>query len=999
MNSRFQQYNNVVGWFVFAVALITYWLTIEETASYWDCGEFIAVSYKLEVPHPPGAPLFLLIGRLFSFLALGDVTKVAYWINFSSVVASAFCVLFLFWSITLFGRKLMKISKPEDLTEDKTWVLIGAGLIGSLAYTFSDSAWFSSEEAEVYAMSSFFTAFVVWAMLKWDVIEEQTKDESKANRWLLLIFYMMGLSIGIHLLNLVTIPALALLYYFKKYKPTAWGVVASMLISLAIIYFINEIIIPGLPTIAGSFEVYFVNSLGLPFGSGVIVFGLLLIGGLVWGIRYTQQKQTVVWNTFLNAVAFILIGYASYAVVVIRSNYDPPIDENDPQDVMSFVSYLKREQYGSRPLLYGPYFTAQPVDYIEGAPIYKKGKDKYEIKDRRFEYKYRDEDKTLLPRVWSSDPDHVSIYRERLGLREGEKPSFVQNMYFMFDYQIGTMYMRYFMFNFAGRESDVQGSDWLRPTHWFDKLPPILAENKGRNNFFMIPFVLGLIGMFYQAVNNTRNFVVVALLFVLTGVALVVYLNSPPTEPRERDYIYAGSYYAFCFWIGFAVIAMAETFVKFTKNLKTAGIIATLIALPAPVLMANAGWDDHDRSNRYFSVDSAVNYLQSCAPNAILFTGGDNDTFPLWYSQEVEGIRTDLRVVVLSYYNTDWYIKQSTQQHYESAPFQYTLTEANYQQGGLNDYLPYYNAGIKQMDLKKFLELVRDNNKSLLHPQYGGTRNMLPTREIVLKVDVEKVKAMGIVPEGMDSLIVSEMHFKVKGGGLEKKDLAMLDVLASSDWSRPLYVNNTSLAQFNVDLTRCVVQEGNAYRILPIYNPLPGVSYNNVRLVNTKVSLENITKKFQFRNLADSTVYYTEDYRKFVLNHRSSLNSIAEGFLMAGDTAHAREVLLFNLEKMPDHGVRYDYTNALAIELLFEVGEKAKAIEVASVLGRRSDQIAEYYISQNDYNDKLQESITVLNIIQRTLYKYGEEKLAKELEEKFEKHAGILQQQMSPSNF
>ncbi|HYG19746.1 MAG TPA: DUF2723 domain-containing protein [Ohtaekwangia sp.] len=991
MNVNFQKYNNIVGWFVFAVALITYWLTIEETGSYWDCGEFIAVSYKLEVPHPPGAPLFLLIGRLFSFLAFGDVTMVAYWINFASVLASAFAALFLFWSITLFSRKLMKISRPEELTIEKSWVIIGAGLVGSLSYTFTDSAWFSAVEAEVYGMSSFFTAFVVWAMLKWDVIE----DESKANRWLLLIFYMMGLSIGVHLLNLVTIPALALIYYFKKYKPSPWGVVATGIISLAIIFFINDIIIPGLPTIAGSFEVYFVNSVGLPFGSGAIFFGLILLGALIWGIITTQRKNQVVFNTFLNAVAFILIGYASYAVVVIRSNENPPIDENDPQDVMSFVSYLKREQYGSRPLLFGPVFTAQPIDYVEGAPVYRKGKDKYEITDRKGEYKYRPEDQTLLPRVWSSDPDHAAIYRDRLGLREGEKPTFVQNMRFMFEYQIGNMYMRYFMFNFAGRESDVQGADWLRPTNWFDDLPPILAENKGRNNFFLIPFVLGLIGMFYQAVNNTRNFVVVALLFVLTGVALVIYLNSPPTEPRERDYIYAGSYYAFSFWIGFAVIALAEIFNRFTRNLRTAAIVATLIGLSAPVLMAKDGWDDHDRSNRYFSVDSAANYLQSCAENAILFTGGDNDTFPLWYAQEVEGIRTDMRVVVLSYYNTDWYIKQSMQQHYTSEPFQYTLTLDNYQQGGLNDYLPYHDTGIKQMDLKKFLQLLRDNNQSLLHPQYGGTRNMLPSREIILKVDVDKVRQLGIVPEGMDSLIVSEMRLKVRGNGLEKKDLAMLDLLASSDWSRPLYVNNTSLAQFNIDLSRCVVQEGNAYRILPIYNPLPGVSYNNLRLVNTAASYENMLKKFQYRNLDNPDVYYSEDYRKFVLNHRSSLNALADGLLMAGDTAKAREVLLFNLEKMPDIGVRYDYTNALMLDLLFEVGEKEKALEIAALMGQRSDEIAEYYINKGEYNDRVQESITVLNIIQRTLYKYGEEALAKDLEAKFEKHANVLQQQMS----
>src|SRR5688500_10747005 len=738
MNDNFQKVNNITGWAVFTIALAVYWLTMEETASYWDCGEFIAVSYKLEVPHPPGAPLFLLIGRIFSFLSFGDVTQVAYWINFTSVLSSAFTILFLFWSIVLFGRKLLKITNAQELSNN-TLLLMGAGAVGAMAYTFSESAWFSAVEAEVYAMSSFFTAFVIWAMLKWEVIE----DESKANRWLLLIFYMMGLSIGVHLLNLVTIPALALLYYFKKYKPTRWGIVATLLVSLLIIFFINDLIIPGLPTVASYFELYFVNSLRLPFGSGVAVFGAMLVAALVWGIIYSQKHKKVVWNTFLTATAFILIGYSSYAMVVIRSSYNPPIDEDDPSDVMSFVSYLKREQYGSRPLLYGPYFTSQPTGYIEGAATYKKGKDRYEVKDRKFEYEYDEPgSQTILPRIWSSDADHAEIYRENLGLAEGEKPTFVDNMKFMFEHQIGWMYVRYFFFNFAGRESDIQNAEWLSPLNWFEKLPPVLAENKARNNFFMVPFILGLIGMFYQSVHNTRNFAVLALLFVLTGVALVIYLNSPPTEPRERDYIYAGSYYAFSLWIGLAVIGMAEYFMKFTKSLKTSAVIGTAIGLTAPALMAVAGWDDHDRSDRYFSVDSAVNYLQSCAQNAILFTGGDNDTFPLWYAQEVEGVRTDSRVVVLSYYNTDWYIEQSLQKHYSSEPFPYTLTLDNYMQGGLNDYLPFYDAGIKQMDLHKFLELVKENNKSLLHPNYGGTRNMLPAKEIVLKVDVAKVKSL-----------------------------------------------------------------------------------------------------------------------------------------------------------------------------------------------------------------------------------------------------------------
>ncbi|MEO5976557.1 MAG: DUF2723 domain-containing protein [Chryseolinea sp.] len=979
---NFQKTNNIAGWTVFAIALITYWLTMEETASYWDCGEFIAVSYKLEVPHPPGAPLFLLIGRMFSFLALGDVTKVAYWINFSSVLASAFCVLFLFWSIVLFSRKLLKITKDEEVTPDKLWVMMGAGLVGALSYTFSESAWFSAVEAEVYAMSSFFTAFVVWAMLKWEVIE----DESQANRWLLLIFYMMGLSIGVHLLNLVTIPALALIYYFKKYKTTTWGVIASMAISLFIIFFINEIIIPGLPTVASYIEIFFKNSLGLPFGSGAAVFGFLIIAALIWGIMRTQAQNRVVLNTFLTAVAFILIGYASYAVVVIRSGYNPPIDENDPSDVMSFVSYLKREQYGSRPLVYGPYFTSQPVDLKEGAAIYKKGKDKYEIKDHKFEYVYQPNDQTIFPRVWSSE--HAAAYRQSLGLREGEKPTFVDNIAFLVEHQVGWMYVRYFMFNFAGRSSDIQNDDWLKPNKWFEDLPSILAQNRGRNNFYMIPFVLGLIGMFYQSSNNTRSFVVVLLLFILTGVALVIYLNSPPTEPRERDYIYAGSYYAYCLWIGFAVLAIAEGLTRFTKNLKTSAIIATVLCFAAPVLMGSAGWDDHNRSNRYFSVDSAINYLQSCTTNGILFTGGDNDTFPLWYSQEVEGVRTDLRVVVLSYYNTDWYIDQTMRKTYSSEPFPYTLTAENYRQNGLNDYLPYSDVGIKQMDLKKFLQLVKTNNKGLLHPNYGGSRNMLPTKEIILKIDVERVKKLGIIPEGMDSLIVPEMKFRVKGNGLEKKDLAMLDVLATANWERPLYVNNTSLAQFNVDLSRYVVQEGNAYRILPVYNPRP---FNQMELVNTKVSYENMLKKFQFRNVDNPKVYYNQDYRNFILNHRSSFNSLAQFLIMQGDSAKAREVLLFALAKMPDASIPYDYTNAQTVEMLFDVGEKEKALEISNIMSKRSDELASYYVKNREFGRELQVNVVILGELQRVLYKYGESELAKKIEEAYDKHAAVLQ--------
>ena len=621
--SNFQKINNIGGWLVFAIATISYWLTVEPTASYWDCGEFIAVSYKLEVPHPPGAPLYLLIGRLFSFLAGGNTEMVAYWINIISVLASGFAILFLFWSITLLGRKLLKIELGKE-TPMQTITLIGGALVGALSGAYADSFWFSSEEAEVYAMSGFFTAFVVWAILKWELIE----DESKANKWIILIAYMMGLSIGVHLLNLVTIPALALIYYFKKHTPSRNGIIAAMLISGFIIILINNIIIPGLPSVAGSVEIFFVNSLGLPFASGFTLFFIILVAALVYGIHYSIKKEKVLLNTALLSLAFILIGYASYTSLVIRSNYNPPIDENNPENIISFVSYLKREQYGSRPLIYGQYFDAQVADQKQTAKVYEKGDDKYIVKDRKLETIYERERSTILPRAYSSDPKHISLYRDWMNIGDNEKPNFVDNIWFMMRYQIGHMYMRYFMWNFAGRESDIQHAGWLDPVSAFDQVPEDLANNKARNNFFMLPLLLGIIGMIFQFNRDPKDFAMVALLFFLTGIALVLYLNSPPVEPRERDYIYAGSFWTFGIWIGFGTMAVANWLRGLMKDKITAPVLATIVTLAVPIIMAAEGWDDHDRSGRYFSVDSAKNFLASCAPNAILFTGGDNDTFP-----------------------------------------------------------------------------------------------------------------------------------------------------------------------------------------------------------------------------------------------------------------------------------------------------------------------------------------------------------------------------------
>ncbi|HNP17443.1 MAG TPA: DUF2723 domain-containing protein [Fulvivirga sp.] len=986
---KFNRINNIGGWSVFGIATLVYLITAEQTASFWDCGEFIAASYKLMVPHPPGAPLFLLLGRLFSFLALGDVTEVAHWINMISVLASGFTILFLFWTISMFSRKLLGLRSVEDITVPQSILIIGASAVGALSYTFSDSFWFSAVEAEVYALSSFFTAFVIWAILKWDLVE----DESRANRWLILIAYMMGLSIGVHLLNLVTIPALGLIYYFKKYKePTAWGIIATMGVSAFILILINNIIIPGLPSLAGSFEIFFVNTLGLPFGSGALFIGTAIIGALIWGIIYSNKKQKPILNTSLLGLAFILIGYSSYALVVIRSNYNTPINENDPSDVMSFVKYLKREQYGSRPLLKGQYYTAQVIGTKEGDPVYVKGKDKYEIEERKLSYEYDPAHTTFLPRMYSNSPQHVQKYMEVTGLKKGQKPTFIDNMTFMFKHQMGWMYMRYFMWNFAGRESDAQNANWLSPIEGLQKVPAQLANNAGRNNFFMIPLILGIIGMFFQYSKSKRQFAEVTMLFFLTGLALILYLNSPPTEPRERDYIYVGSYYAFAIWIGFAVLALGEAIGRVSSK-KLGAILGTALCLSAPVIMAQQGWDDHNRSHRYFSVDTAKNFLSSVAPNAILYTGGDNDTFPLWYVQEVEGFRTDVRVVVLSYYNTDWYIGQMMRQVYESEPFPFTLTKANYKQGGLNDYLPYEDLKVKVIDVNQYLQLLKNNDKRLkLYP----SANIVPSRTFSIKIDKEKVRKLGIVPEGMDSLLVDNMVFSLKKGknALEKKDLAILDNIATANWERPIYLNNTSMQQVNFDLSQWAIQEGNAFRILPIKNPNPKSDY-----VDTEVMYKNLMENFHYRELDNPNVYYNEDYRNFVLNQRSSFNTLAEALLNKGEKEKARKALLFSLEKMPDIAVPYDYSSSRTLSLLFAAGENEKAIEMSKVLGDRSVEMVNYLVDKGDgsLGYEIQVNLVILGELQRALYQNGEVDLAKKYEEAYDAAVGRLQ--LNRNNF
>lgn len=975
----YKQINNITGWFVFAIATLVYVLTVEQTASFWDPGEFIAVSYKLQVPHPPGAPFMLLVYRMFSFLAMGDGLQVAYWMNIGSALFSGFTILFLFWSITLFGKRIFKIEEGQE-SKSQIIALMGSGLVGSLIYTFSDSFWFSAVESEVYAMSSFFTAIVIWAFLKWEVI----KNPREENRWMIFIAYLVGLSIGVHLLNLVTLPALALVYYFKKYdKPSLKGAIYAMFLGGVALIIINNLIIPGLPSLAGSMEIFFVNSIGLPFGSGIIVFITLFLGALVYGIRYSIQKEKTLLNTILLSLTFILIGYGSYALIIIRSNQDPIINENAPKDIISYVSYLKREQYGYRPLLHGQYFTAQLVDQEEGAPIYMKGKDKYEIVDYELKNTYDPAKTTILPRIYSTQESHKRIYRSKLGLREGQEPTFGDNIYFMLSHQLGHMYWRYFMWNFSGRESDFSDAPWMGIADAFsDKYPDYIKENKGHNNYFMLPLILGLIGIFFQAKRDPNYFYVNLMLFLMMGVVLVLYLNSPPVEPRERDYIYVGSFYAFAIWAGLGTLALADWMGKITKNLSTGAIIATLLTLPIAGLMASQNWNDHNRKGRYFSVDSARNFLASCAPNAILFTGGDNDTFPLWYVQEVEGFRTDVRVIVLSYFDTDWYVEQMTKQAEESDPLPFSLSPERYQKGTNDVLYVMERENLNAISAKEYLKLLNSGSE-LLKMQTSGKSvvNMVPSRNLILEVDSSFVNNDEIVPPQFKEFFAPQMNLRVTGNYVTKGTMMLIDLIVSNNWDRPIYFNNTSLSTIGIDLENHVVMEGMTYRLLPIRKP----DYIRGELVNTDLAYKNLMENFAFRGMNNPDAYLDEEYRRFTSNHRSAINAIAMALLDENKMDSAAEVLNKGLEVMPHEAIPYDLSSGQSVPLFFEVGEDEKALDIIDKISKRSLDMIEFYTKENrSYDRDMMISIEMVKYFIPLLEERGYQEKAQELKLRLE---------------
>ena len=1010
---QYKKINNLLGWLAFAIALSTYILTLEPTTSFWDCGEYIATAFKLQVGHPPGAPTFLLLGNFFSNFAFGDVTKVAYMINLMSAVCSALTILFLFWTITAFAKRI--IGKIES--QGQIISIMGAGLVGALAYTFSDSFWFSAIEGEVYGMSSFFTAVVFWAALKWD--EEYDLIGDAANRWLLLITYLVGLSIGVHMLNLLAIPAVVYMYYFKKYKTTQKGFIVTGIVSVVILGFIFFGLIPQIVKWLGIVERTFVNSIGLPFNSGTIFFIGLLVAAIYYGLKKAKEANRNLIHTGILGITFILIGYSSFAVLVIRSNANTPIDENNPEEAVGLLAYLNREQYGSTPLVHGQYFTAgldKRNPYSDGTPVYVKDEEvgKYVISDPRKNHSPNFDKKHsgVFPRMWSREGRHVKAYKDwgNITGRKGKKPGFGENLSYFFKFQINHMYFRYFMWNFAGKQNDMQShgsiteGQWLSGITFFDEwrlgpqenLPSGQANNPGRNHFYMLPFILGMIGLFYHYKKNKKDAWIVNLLFIFTGLAIVVYLNQYPYQPRERDYAYVGSFYAFAIWIGLGVLAIIEKLRVYAPEKITALATTALCLVAVPGIMASEGWDDHNRSDRYTARDFAKAYLDSCEPDAILFTMGDNDTFPLWYVQEVEGYRTDVRIVNLSLLNTDWYIDQMKRDAYEGKGVPFTMPHKLYRQG-TRDVAIFQDAGIsdQRWDVSRMNDWIQSDGPRT-KVQMGKEYVYFPTKKLRIPVDKEKVLANGTVSPEDAHLILPSIDWNLNVNQMEKKHMMIIDLIDTNNWERPIYFSITigNSANSFAYLWDYFQLDGLAYRFVPIKTKSAA---GKIGRVESDVLYTSLMEKFEYGNMNGENVYMDETNLRLVMNIRNNFSRLADKLISEGDTPRAIAVLDKCIELMPHEKVEYNYFMLPIAESYYACKQNEKARTIIATMQNMFDEKLNYF-AQFEGDDKgavkndIQRSLSLYNSIVRVTYANDDEAYADVI-------ANDFQTQMKSSNF
>ncbi len=1023
---NYKKLNIILGWVAFAIALLTYSLTLEPTVSYWDCGEYISTAVKLEIGHPPGAPLFQMLGAFFAMFTT-DVTEIAKMVNFMSALASAFTILFLFWTITSLAKKI--VGKSKELTDGNTIAILGSGMVGALAYTFSDSFWFSAVEGEVYAMSSFLMALLFWLGLRW----EGEMNEPRGHKWLLLICFVVGLSFGVHILSLLVIPSIVFLYFYKKYDNiTSKKFIIANIVSVLVLAFVFKFLFPYTLAFFSASELFFVNSLGMPFNSGSIIAGIILIAAFFFGIRFTRKKKLYGANIVILGLLFIMIGFSSWLMLPIRANANTTINENNPSSARELLAYYNREQYGDASIFYDSYYSETRQQdrndpYRDDKPKYEKDKKagKYVIVNN---YKnalpnYTDKHKGFIPRMVDPSPSVIANYKSIAGIpqKSNRRPTFGENLKFMFQYQFGYMYGRYFMWNFVGRQNDVQGNldnngNWLSGINFIDSirlgdqsnLPDEMKLNKGRNTYFFLPLILGLIGLLFHIKFDKKNFYILLLFFAFTGLAIIFYTNPKPFEPRERDYAVVGSFYIFAIWIGFGVLALYEQF-KDKLNPKIASFgISSLCLLAVPLLMGYQNWDDHDRSGRYATHNNAKAYLDSCQENAIVFTIGDNDTFPLWYMQEVEDYRTDIKLVNTSLFATDWYIDQQKRKTYDADPIPSQLTHKQYRTGTLDVayHIPIDLQAVavkdtanlfsldesepqrpkeNRVDLEFFMTwLSSDSDRTSYDLNEDGTpEKIYPTNKLRLYVDKEKVLKNGIVEQKDADLILPYIDFEIDPNGLTKNRILMLDVLANANWERPIYfTGGAHAAEEYIWLKDYLQLDGLAYKFVPIrtsskYPDGRSRSILDIGRINTDVMYANV-KKWDWKNSNSDDIYVDVETRKNGISFRNNLVRLAETLIDEGKKEKAEEILDLSIEKMPI--VRYGHYGMVLgyVENYYKIDKKEKARNVANTLLKIFNDRFDYYLDLSydeniDNYDDIQTTYLMYNNVLAAADEYDKE--------------------------